>query len=203
MNKCEKCGWPLYNGGGGICSACRQGVTRTDWRDELAQVERALDEELGKGPHGSEAYIRACRARIRGIRQAHEEDMKLKNEDVFGKAIDKIRDEMAASKSRYVQVVGSMLTEFVQKHPDCAEKILAQGKTVAGSLDAMRSEAKKQAQGGVGVIDDQQGMEIVLGYFGIKAEADGAEKTAEAERVPERAAEQADELSLDALLGGL
>lgn len=128
------------------------------------------------------------------------------NADVFGKAIDKIRDEMAASKSRYVQVVGSMLTEYVQTHAGCEEKILAKDKTIAGSLGAMRDEAKKTAQGGVGVIDDQQGMEIVLGYFGIKsdeAEQGGVGKTAEAESVRKPAAEQNDELSLDALLGGL
>lgn len=130
------------------------------------------------------------------------------NADVFGKAIDKIRDEMAKSGTRYVQVVGSMLTDYLQAHRDCAERIMAKDKTIAGSLAAMRKEAQKNATGGVGIIDDQEGMRIVLEYFDIGAAQEDAQaaqteqtQTPEPEPEPEHAA--ADEFDIDALLGGL
>lgn len=71
---CAKCGRQMYNGDASdICPACKQGVRRTDWRDDLRQVRATLAREMEK-PEGrrSEEYIRACEARIRGLIQAHD-----------------------------------------------------------------------------------------------------------------------------------
>lgn len=123
----------------------------------------------------------------------------------YDRAIDKLRDEMAASKSRYIQVVGDYLTGYLRGHPAAAGAILAKDKTIAGSLAAMRKEAEKVKDGGMAVLDDETAFGIVLGYFGIK----GTGNTSDALRAPasiERGAEAAAvlpdaDLDLDALLG--
>lgn len=89
----------------------------------------------------------------------------------YDKAVDKLRDEMAASKSRYIQVVGDYLTGYLRGHPAAAGAILAKDKTIAGSLAAMRKEAEKVKDGGVAVLDDETAFGIVLAYYGIKGEA--------------------------------
>lgn len=71
MKPCKKCGRTMRNGETDVCPACCHGVVRTDWREELARVERALAEEMKK-EHRSEDYIRACQSRISGLKQAHE-----------------------------------------------------------------------------------------------------------------------------------
>lgn len=84
-------------------------------------------------------------------------------------AIDKIRDEMATkSKDNYVQYVGDYLTDYLKTHPGEAEKILTEGKTIAGSLSVMKEEARKNQSSGCGVLSDKEGFEIVLKYFGIE-----------------------------------
>lgn len=137
------------------------------------------------------------------------------NQDNYNAAIDKIRDEMAKKGSgRYVQVVGEYLTDYLQAHPDAAGAILAAGKTIKGSLDAMRQEAQKHREGNVAVLDDATAFGIVLGYFGIKGKATAAAGTSSvsAEALPPspkgKAVETAapapvDPFDLDALMGGL
>lgn len=99
----------------------------------------------------------------------------------FNRAIDKIRDEMAKKGSgRYVQVVGEYLTDYLQAHPEAAGAILAEGKTIKGSLDAMRQEAQKHREGNVAVLDDAAAFSVVLKYFGIKGEATAAAGTSSA-----------------------
>lgn len=119
----------------------------------------------------------------------------------FDRAIDKIRDEMAKSKSRYVEVVGEYLTGYLRGYPAAAGAILAQGKTIQGSLAAMRKEAEKVKDGGVAVLDDETGFRIVLKYFGI--EKDTSSVTGKAgDTFPSRGRlEDGGELSLDALMG--
>ena len=112
----------------------------------------------------------------------------------YDRAMDKIRDEMAKSKARYVAVVGEYMTDYLRRHRESAGAILREGKTIAGSLEAMRAEAKKSQEGGVGILDDETAFGIVLDYFGI-----GRQETA----APEKAEPAPDDLSLDALLGVL
>ena len=87
--------------------------------------------------------------------------------------MDKIRDELAKDSRQYVQVVGEFLTGYLLKHPEAEEKIMAQGKSIAGSLRAMEDAARKVKQGSVAVLDDRTAFGIVLGYFGIEGEEDG------------------------------
>ncbi|QOS77932.1 hypothetical protein JNUCC31_25020 [Paenibacillus sp. JNUCC31] len=83
-------------------------------------------------------------------------------------ALQKLQQEMSAkSKDAYVQHVGSFLTGYVRNHPEHAAFVLTDGKTIIGSLNAMKEEAKKKQSNGVGVLSDQQGFEIVLKYFGV------------------------------------
>ena len=87
--------------------------------------------------------------------------------------MDKIRDELAKDSRQYVQVVGEFLTGYLMKHPEAEEKIMAEGKSIAGSLRAMEDAARKVKQGTVAVLDDRTAFGIVLGYFGIEDGEDG------------------------------
>lgn len=131
----------------------------------------------------------------------------------YASAMDKIRDEMAkSSNARYVQVVGEFLTGYLQTHPEAEGAILTRGKSIEGSLAAMRKEAEKVKEGNMAVLDDQTAFGIVLGYFGIKGGPDviktAIDVTKEAANVPVPAAnvptpepEPVDPFDLDALLG--
>ena len=80
----------------------------------------------------------------------------------------KIRAEMAkAANNAYVQAVGAFLLEYLEQNPGAAGKISAADKTIAKSLDVMRSEAQKKKVGNVAVIAPQAGFAIVLKYFGV------------------------------------
>ncbi|MGF6356140.1 hypothetical protein ABIE27_004055 [Paenibacillus sp. 4624] len=83
-------------------------------------------------------------------------------------ALQKLQKEMGENaKDDYVQHVGSFLTSYVRSHPEHAAFVLTDGKNIAGSLNAMKEEAKKKQSNGVGVLTDQQGFEIALKYFGV------------------------------------
>jgi hypothetical protein len=83
------------------------------------------------------------------------------------KAKEKLLDEMGSNDSAYVQAVGGMLLDHIGRHPSDAEKILAEGKTISGSLKEMQSVARGKASGGVAVLTDAEGFAVVLKYFGI------------------------------------
>lgn len=94
----------------------------------------------------------------------------------YANGMDKLRDEMAKDNSCYVRVVGEYLTNYLLDHPEAEAAILAEGKTIKGSLDAMRKEASKQKSGSVAVLDDETGFRIVREYFGLKSEPDVTKK---------------------------
>lgn len=111
-------------------------------------------------------------------------------------AVAKIKTEMGANKdSAYVQVVGKFLLRHVDAFPACADKILAEGKTIVGSLSAMRSEANRQrartpagqVADTVGVLTDEEGFAVVLTYFGIGGGVQAASSTAGAGLEPRAA----------------
>lgn len=86
------------------------------------------------------------------------------------KAIEKLQNEMNTNKGNsYIQVVGAFLVQHIQAHPEDAEKILAEGKTIGKSLEAMRKEAEKKKTANVAILTDQEGFAIVLKYFGIES----------------------------------
>ena len=88
----------------------------------------------------------------------------------YATAMDKLRDEMAKSKDNYVRVVGEYMTEFLLAHPEAEGKLLDSGKSIKGSLEAVRKEAEKVKSGNMAVLDDKTVFGIVLGYFGIEDE---------------------------------
>lgn len=142
----------------------------------------------------------------------------------YARAMDKLRDEMAENAgNRYVQVVGEYLTDYLLDHPEAEAAILADGKSIKGSLSAMEAEARKVKVGSVAVLDDQTAFGIVRGYFGIVEgerretssapasggtfpRGEGTGETAEdvikkAENVAETQPDPVDPFDLDALMG--
>lgn len=84
-------------------------------------------------------------------------------------AIAKVRDEIDSNKNNpYVQVVGGFLLNHLNEHPEDAEAIMVEGKTVLKSLEAMRKEAEKKKVGNCAVLTDAEGFDIVLKYFKSK-----------------------------------
>lgn len=80
----------------------------------------------------------------------------------------KIRDEMATNaKHAYIQVVGDFLLQHLERNPGAAEKVLAEGKTIKGSLSAMREVARKRQVDQCGVLTSDEGFAEVLKYYGI------------------------------------
>jgi len=83
-------------------------------------------------------------------------------------AIAKIKAEMDANITNgYIQAVGSFLLAYVEKNPSAAHQVSAADKTIAKSLEAMRTEASKNKVNNVAVIAPQEGLAIILKYFGI------------------------------------
>lgn len=90
---------------------------------------------------------------------------------MLAEAKKKLQDEMAKSNNPYVNVVGGFLENHIESHPEEAEKIMQEGKTIAGSLDSMRKEAETRKVGSCAVLTDQEGFDIVLKYFGCDSKA--------------------------------
>lgn len=88
---------------------------------------------------------------------------------MLNNAIYKLQNEIDANKSNsYVKVVGQFLLKHLETNPAAAEKIVAEGKTIKGSLKEMKEAARKNQSDGCGVLTDQEGFEVVLKYFGIE-----------------------------------
>lgn len=87
-------------------------------------------------------------------------------------AIDKLEKEMTVNRVHpYLLAIGNFLVDYVKANPSTAEKILAENKTIIGSMKEMRKEAEKVKVGNCAVLTDDQGFEIVLKYYGIKKAA--------------------------------
>ncbi|NQX67957.1 hypothetical protein HQN90_17690 [Paenibacillus alba] len=83
-------------------------------------------------------------------------------------ALQKIGTEISAEKkNKYAPAVGSFLINHLRNNPQDAGNILTEGKTIAGSLKAMREEAQKNQDGGIGMLSDEEAFNIVLKYYGI------------------------------------
>lgn len=89
---------------------------------------------------------------------------------MFTKAINKLKTEMdKENKDAYIKAIGEFLLQYLNRYPAAAEKILAESKTIAKSIDEMAKVAKKKAVNGRAMLTDEEGFEIVLKYFGIEA----------------------------------
>lgn len=81
-------------------------------------------------------------------------------------AISKLNVEMQEKNNQYVSLIGGMLINKMESGADLAELIMAEGKTITGSLEAMKNEAKKKQSGGMAMLTDEEGFKIVLKYYG-------------------------------------
>lgn len=91
---------------------------------------------------------------------------------MIAEAKAKLQAEMDASKGDdYVVWVGQHLLDHLDANPQDAEKFLAEGKTIAKSMDEVRKAAEKNRKGNSGFVNPDKGREIILGYFGIQANA--------------------------------
>lgn len=82
-------------------------------------------------------------------------------------AIAKIKVEMEKDNDAYIKVVGDMLLKHISAHPADAEKIIAEDKSISGSISAMTEVARKKQKNSRAVLTDEEGFEIVLKYFEI------------------------------------
>lgn len=115
---------------------------------------------------------------------------------VFTAAMDRLRDEMAATKNPAVEAVGEIMTMHLQAHPEAAAAIAAKDKTLAGAYQAMEAYARKHRAGAAAVcVPPARAEALILDYYGLKAEASPAEAPARP-----RPAAQVDDFDLDALL---
>ncbi|PWK05264.1 HNH endonuclease [Tumebacillus permanentifrigoris] len=91
-------------------------------------------------------------------------------ESMQAEAIAKLKAEMEAdTQNSYVQVIGEFLIGHIGQHPEVAEKILDNKKSIGKSLSAMEAAAKKKKQpNGTAMLTPAEGYGVVLNYFGIK-----------------------------------
>lgn len=127
-----------------------------------AAVEREK-EEAGKQHH-----VEMIREGQINIFEMNSKNQRKEAKEMQEQALTKLRNEMANNKANtYVQVIGEFLLQYVADNPNSAEKILGEKKTIVDSLNAMHKEAEKKKQNNVAVLTDEEGMTIVLRYFGI------------------------------------
>lgn len=117
----------------------------------------------------------------------------------------KIEAEMAAhAADASIQRIGNFLIMQLNINPSAAPAIMAKGKTVMGSFNAMRDEAQKHHRNGnSATLTDEEGFNMVLGYFGIVAQAPAPESIAAAPAMAAAAPRSAFDVTLDDLLEGL
>ena len=125
--------------------------------------------------------------------------------EVFDRAMDRLRDMIAATKSPLERDIGELLTQrLTQGLPEGeAAKLLDGKKDLKGAAQALEEYARKLPRKGNCVgFGDCTALPVLLGYFGI--EADTSSVSADAlPPSPQGEGSVEDTLSLDALLGGL
>ena len=120
---------------------------------------------------------------------------------VYTEAMDKLRDEMATSKSEGVQALGEGMTSWLREHPSEAGALLAEGKNLKGAFAAMEAYARGQKRASTCVVvTPAKAREIALEYYGISVKNEDEPREAAEHPVPYVSAGA---LDLDALLGGL
>lgn len=90
------------------------------------------------------------------------------NMEIINQAIEKIKEEMEKNKNPYMTIIGNYVLSNLEVNKPSAEKIVNREVTLSGSLKEMEKEARKVAVNGVGVLTDEQGLEIVSKYFGFE-----------------------------------
>lgn len=87
------------------------------------------------------------------------------------KALQKLQAEATAADKddEYTPFIASHLMTHIRNNPEDAVLILADEKTIKGSLDHMRDLASKKQKNNQYAVTPDQGKAIILQYFGIAA----------------------------------
>lgn len=118
----------------------------------------------------------------------------------YTKALDKIRDEMAANHDHPgIQFLGGWLTGQLEQNQEIAERILNEKKTVKAAFAEIYSYASKHKTGNFAFVPPEKALEIVGEFYGIDIPA---EKEPQA-LVQTPVEKKKPAFDLDALLGGL
>jgi hypothetical protein len=85
----------------------------------------------------------------------------------------KIQTEMDQNASdQYIQVIGDFILQHLEANPGDAKKIMQPDKTIAKSFNKLEKAAwAKKNNKNYAMIPPQEGLTIVLKYFGIQGEA--------------------------------
>lgn len=84
--------------------------------------------------------------------------------------LDKIRDEMAAAKNGYIDMMGELMTEYLRIHPDAE---IDEKRTMKGAYDALRDIARKKQKGNCYAMPPQEVFGSMMDYFELPhADAD-------------------------------
>ena len=78
--------------------------------------------------------------------------------------MDHVRDEMAASKHGYIEMLGEMMTAYLRRHP---ETEIDGKKTLSGALNHLRSAASKKQQDRCYAMPPDEGFRMMLEYYGL------------------------------------
>ena len=70
--------------------------------------------------------------------------------------------------NRSLMVISDALLEMCSDDKIC-ELLLDENKTLAGAMEKMKNEAKKQSHNGCACLSFEEGMDIVKKYFGIES----------------------------------
>lgn len=84
-------------------------------------------------------------------------------------ALQKIQKEISDNgKNLWYAYVGGELIKFVRANPERAELFVSADKSIKGAFDALRKAAEKVKVGNAAVLTPDEGMAIVMEYYGIK-----------------------------------
>ena len=118
--------------------------------------------------------------------------------EVQERAIAKIDAEIEKEKgNRILEIIGEFLINLVTANPDAAEKLLDEKKNLKGAYEAMRNEARKYQKDGCAVLTDDEGFEVICGYYGLEYHSGGKIVP---EKAPDVKAATALDIELDDLL---
>ena len=90
--------------------------------------------------------------------------------------IKKLNDEIKKNeKDVNIKRIGQYILSLVPKLDDkTIAEMMAEDKTIKGSIKKMQQEARKVAVEGCGILTDEEGYKIVREYFGITDKAASA-----------------------------
>ncbi len=94
-------------------------------------------------------------------------------------AIDKIRDEMATTKTNgaAIRAVGEIMTALLEAHPDWAGAVLQKGKTLKGAYGAMEHYAREHREGSCYYMPPETAESVICKYYGVGEEGSRQEAT--------------------------